>query len=82
MSISFTIQSLLDSRGYIRAADIVCDPLHPNKPHLLPISRTTLWRWIRQKRFPRPLKLSPGVTAWKASDVLAWHQAAQADGDN
>lgn len=36
----------------------------------LPISRSTLWRWVRSGRFPQPVKLSPGVTVWRAEEVL------------
>lgn len=36
------------------------------------ISRNTLWRWVRNKSFPAPVKLSPGCTRWRLSDVEAW----------
>lgn len=75
------IQNLLENRSYVRVADIVCDPHHPNRPHVLPISRSTLWRWVREGRFPRPTRLSPGVSAWRVSDVLNWNEATpNADG--
>lgn len=41
----------------------------------LPFSRSTLWRMIRAKKFPAPVKLSPGVTAWDVTSVRAWLQA-------
>lgn len=41
-------------------------------PDLIPISHASLWRWVREKRFPAPVKLSKHVTAWLASDVYEW----------
>ena len=32
-------------------------------------SRQSIWRWVRDGRFPRPVKLSPGCTRWRLSDV-------------
>jgi prophage regulatory protein len=40
--------------------------------HLLPIldvSRTTLWRWIRDGIFPEPITLGQKITAFKVEDV-------------
>ena len=38
----------------------------------LPFSATTLWRKIKQGDFPAPVKLSPGITAWRLTDVTDW----------
>jgi prophage regulatory protein len=48
---------------------------------LLGVNRSTLWRWAREGRFPKPVKLSPGVVAWWLTDVREW-QRQQAAGDN
>ena len=35
--------------------------------------RTWAWRMVkRDPAFPRPLKLSPGVTRWKAEEIEEW----------
>lgn len=50
-------------------------PLFLREPQVLvmvPISPATLWRWVKAKKFPAPIKLSVGVTAWRVSDVEAW----------
>lgn len=47
---------------------------------LIPISRTTLSRWVRQNKFPRFVKLSSGVKVWKAADVQLWIDAPGAWG--
>ena len=39
---------------------------------LLPISSATLWRMVRAGKFPKPVKLTEGVTAWRADEVQAW----------
>ena len=36
------------------------------------ISRTTLWRWIRDGRFPEPIRLSPRRRVWKESALQEW----------
>lgn len=36
---------------------------------LLGISEPTLWRWAREGRIPRPVKLSRGVSVWRVSDI-------------
>lgn len=38
------------------------------------VSRATIWRWVQSGRFqfPQPVKLSPGCTRWRASDIQKW----------
>ncbi len=52
--------------GYVRLLQI----LSPRGP--LPVGKTTLWQWVRDGKFPRPVKLSTRVTAWRAEDVQAF----------
>lgn len=35
------------------------------------VSRATLWRWLG-RGFPKPVKLSPGCTRWRLSDIEHW----------
>lgn len=56
--------SKIPATGFIRQSQL----LGP----MLPIGATTLWRWVRQGKFPKPVKLSERVTAWRAEDVRAW----------
>ena len=35
-------------------------------------SSTTLWRWIRQGRFPRPKYTPGGRRVWPAEAITAW----------
>ncbi|MDY0746545.1 AlpA family phage regulatory protein [Paucibacter sp. R3-3] len=44
-------------------------------PAIVPFSAATLWRKVRAGTFPRPVKLSSRVTAWRTDDVRAWVEA-------
>lgn len=35
-------------------------------------SRSTLWRWCRDGRFPKPERIGPNSIAWRQSAVSAW----------
>lgn len=43
-----------------------------NKPGKLPVSPATLWRWVREGKFPKPFKLGESVTVWDLSLVEAF----------
>ena len=61
----------IPTTGYLRQSQLVGP--------ILPIGATTLWRWVKEGKFPQPIKLSPRVTAWRAEDVRDWmarHQEA------
>ena len=36
------------------------------------IARSTIWLWVKEGKFPQPIKLSPRVTVWKESDIQDW----------
>jgi predicted DNA-binding transcriptional regulator AlpA len=38
---------------------------------LIPISRSAWWAGCKSGRFPKPVKLGPRTTAWRASDIAA-----------
>lgn len=41
-------------------------------PGLVPVTKSTLWRWIRRGTFPAPHRLVAKPKLWLASDVSAW----------
>ena len=44
----------------------------PERIGLLPVTEKTIWSWVRDGKFPKPLKLSSNVTVWRMSEVEAW----------
>ncbi len=43
------------------------------------VARNTVWRWQRERSdMPRPVRLSPGCTRWRLSEIEAW-EAAKAE---
>ena len=35
----------------------------------LPISKPTVWRWVKEGKLPKPISLGPKVTAWDLDEV-------------
>ena len=62
----------------IRVADIATTA---TKIGMLPVSPATIWRWVRDGKFPQPFKLSAGVTAWHLSDVEQFIASSSASSD-
>jgi predicted DNA-binding transcriptional regulator AlpA len=42
---------------------------------LIPVSRTTLFRMIKNHRFPRGTYVSPNRRIWFADEVVSWQNA-------
>lgn len=38
----------------------------------VPFSKSTLWRRVNAGSFPKPVRLSVGITAWRAEDIHRW----------
>jgi predicted DNA-binding transcriptional regulator AlpA len=42
----------------------------------VPVTPPTLWKWVKQGRFPRPIQLNPGVVnspiVWSEAEILEW----------
>jgi predicted DNA-binding transcriptional regulator AlpA len=36
---------------------------------VFPIGKTCWWEGVRSGRYPKPVKLSPRCTAWRAEDI-------------
>ncbi len=68
----------MPNSAYLREAQLVQSPKRPGAPAPLPFSANTLWRKVRSGEFPKPIKLGPRITAWKAGDVRAWINAQAA----
>lgn len=64
----------LPATGYLRQAQLLGNAAKGILP-LIPFSAATLWRKVKAKQFPEPVKLSANVTAWRVEDVRAWIDA-------
>ena len=61
------------SEGYIRVNALT---------KIIPFSASTIWRKAKSGSFPKPIKLSEQVTAWKCEDVRAWMNAKELEAAN
>ena len=66
-----TVPTSLPETGFIRAKALLAG--------VVPVARATLHRWVAEGRFPKPVKLGPGTTAWRVEDVRAWIAQRSAD---
>ena len=61
-----SIQNQLPQTGFLRLSAIVA----PQGP--IPVSKSTWWAGVKDGRFPKPVKLSTRVTAWRVEDIRAF----------
>lgn len=54
---------LLPHTGFVRESRLLV---------FLPFSHSTLWRRVRAKTFPEPVRISGRITAWRVEDIRAW----------
>lgn len=54
----------LPAVGYVGQSQLI--------PTIVPFSSATLWRRVNSGDFPRPVKLSERVTAWRVEGIRAW----------
>jgi prophage regulatory protein len=40
----------------------------------LVISKSTIWLWVKEGSFPKPIRLGKKSVAWLASDIENWIQ--------
>jgi len=57
------------SQRVIRVADIATTKTSKG---MLPVSPATIWRWVREGKFPKPFKLGDSITVWNAAEVEAF----------
>lgn len=44
-----------------------------------PIAPPTLYRGIKSGRFPAPIKIGPGTSRWRRSEIIAFLEKAASD---
>ena len=59
--------TLLDNR-YLRMRKV--------REIYVPVTPPTLWKWVKEGRFPEPIQLNPGVVnspvVWSEKEILDW----------
>jgi prophage regulatory protein len=53
-------QTAMPLEGFVRLRQIL---------QWVPVKKSTWWAGVQSGRFPKPLKLSPGVTVWRVQDI-------------
>jgi len=38
------------------------------------VHRSTIWRWVKNNKFPIPVKISDGCTRWKLRELEKWEE--------
>ncbi|MGO4416850.1 helix-turn-helix transcriptional regulator [Cupriavidus sp. KB_39] len=62
---------ILEKAVYLREKQLVGD-IKKQITGLLPFSRATLWRRVKDGTFPQPVKLSERTTAWATAEIRKW----------
>lgn len=57
-----TTMTTVPTVGFLRLPQIL---------QLVPISKSAWWEGCKTGRFPKPIKLGPRTTAWKAEEIAA-----------
>ena len=57
--------------GFVRLSQIIGDQKTGTAP-IIPVSRSTWWAGVKTGIFPKPIKLSPGVTVWRVEDIRSF----------
>lgn len=47
-----------------------------------PLGKSTINDWIKERGFPKPIRLSQTLALWRASDVIRWIEAQAAANDD
>jgi predicted DNA-binding transcriptional regulator AlpA len=53
---------------FLRLREILGDE---DTPSVIPVSKSAWWAGVKTGRYPKPIKLSPRVTVWRASEIYA-----------
>jgi predicted DNA-binding transcriptional regulator AlpA len=55
-----TNTTTLPITGFLRLSQVLL---------LFPVSRSAFWAGVKSGKYPKPVKLSPRCTAWRAQDI-------------
>jgi predicted DNA-binding transcriptional regulator AlpA len=55
-------QIRIPTTGFLRLPQVLA---------LIPVGKSSWWRGVKAGRYPKPVKLAPRTTAWRADDIVA-----------
>jgi predicted DNA-binding transcriptional regulator AlpA len=56
------MESNISTTGFLRLPQVL---------EIVPVSRSSWWAGCKTGRYPKPVKIGPRTTAWKAADIAA-----------
>ncbi len=60
----------IQENGLLRLTQIIGSK-KADIPPVIPVSATSWWNGVKSGKYPKPIKLGPKTTVWRASEVLA-----------
>ncbi len=63
MAVDTITPPTLPTTGFVRLRQLLV---------FVPFGRSTVYRKIQQGQFPKPVRLSTNISAWRAEDIHAW----------
>jgi len=66
------VPAVLPSEGFVRLRQIIGDrKSDPPVVGVIPVSRATWWRGVKNGRYPVGIKLGDNTTAWRVEEIRA-----------
>ena len=65
-----TVANSINPLSFLRASQILGNK-NKGIPALIPVSRSSWYAGVRDGKYPKPQKLGPRTSVWRASDILA-----------
>lgn len=59
--------------GYLLAVDELAR--QKDNPGIVPVGKSTIFRWVEQGMFPAPVRIGRGFCRWRTEDVQAWRDS-------
>lgn len=53
-------RTALPETGFVRLSDVL---------NFIPVGKSSFWAGVKTGKYPQPVKLSKGVTAWRCEDI-------------
>ncbi len=46
---------------------------------MLSVSKSSIWGWVKNGTFPKPIKFTKNVTVWSSLDIAKWIENASSN---